>query len=194
MIPKPLSAALEISDFLTKHEITHVLIGGLAAQIHGGTRLTVDTDFTIAASLDEGSEPLVRLITGQFSSRTNNPIELAQKSRMILVTASNGVDVDISLALPGYEFEMFARSIEFEVELGEKLQVCSPEDLIIHKAVAGRPQDIFDIQGVIYRQGNKLDLEYIRDWLWQFSDILGNPSVMSNFESAWEKFINPDSI
>ncbi len=194
MTTKPLAAALEISEFLSENEITYALIGGLAAQILGGTRLTVDTDFTIAASLEEGLEPLVHLITDQFPSRNSDPFDLAKRSRMILVTASNGVEVDFSLALPGYEDEMFTRTIKFEVKPGKNLRVCSPEDLIIHKAVAGRPQDIFDIEGVIYRQGDKLDLSYIRQWLSQFADILGNPEIQAHFEEAWEKFLNPDTI
>jgi len=51
------------------------------------------------------------LITGQFSSRVADPYKFTQQTRMILITASNGVDVDISLALPGYEDEMFARTV-----------------------------------------------------------------------------------
>ena len=112
---------------------------------------------------------------------------------MILVTASNGVEVDISLALLGYEDEMFNRAISYELEAGKNIRLCSPEDLIIHKAVAGRPQDIIDIQGIIYRQGNKLDLSYIRNWLSQFADILENPDIQAHFEDAWGKYLNPDT-
>ena len=100
-----------------------------------------------------------------------------------------GVDVDISLAVPGYEDDLFERAIDFELEPGKKLRLCSAEDLIIHKAVAGRPQDLIDIQGVVYRQGKKLYLAYIRSWLEQFSQLLENPEVSEQFEAAWRNFL-----
>jgi hypothetical protein len=59
-------------------------------------------------------------------------------------------------------------------------------DLIIHKAVAGRPQDLYDIQSVVYRQGVKLDVTYVRHWLEEFADILGNRDVVERFEAAWQ--------
>ena len=107
---------------------------------------------------------------------------------MILITASNGVDVDISLALPGYEDEMFARTVEVELQSGRSIRLCSAVDLIIHKAIAGRLQDVSDIQGVIYRQGDKLNLITIRTWLSQFSDILENREILARFEKSWTEY------
>ena len=106
---------------------------------------------------------------------------IAQQTRMILITASNGVDVDISLALPGYEDEMFARTVEVELQSGRSIRLCSAVDLIIHKAIAGRPQDTIDIQGVIYRQGDKLNIIAIRAWLGQFTEILGEREILDRF-------------
>ncbi|MCJ7532684.1 MAG: hypothetical protein MUO64_16870 [Anaerolineales bacterium] len=128
------------------------------------------------------------MITGQFSSRVADPFQFAQQTCMILITASNGVDVDISLALPGYEDEMFARTVEVELQSGRSIRLCSAEDLIIHKAIAGRPQDTIDIQGVIYRQGDKLNIIAIRAWLGQFSDILENREILARFEKLWLEY------
>jgi hypothetical protein len=95
--------------------------------------------------------------------------------------------VDISLALPGYEDDLFARAVDYEVAPGKSVRLCSAEDLIIHKAVAGRPQDLHDIQGVVLRQGVKLDVTYVRRWLKEFANVLGNPDVIERFEAAWRK-------
>lgn len=187
-------AAWEIHNYLLSQNITYAIIGGIAVHAWGDQRFTKDVDLTIATSLELGSEPLVKIITEHFPSRSSNPFELARNSRMILVTASNEIEVDISLALPGYEDEMFNRVTKYEIEAGKSIILCSPEDLIIHKSVAGRPQDLIDIQGVIFRQRENLDLGYIRDWLRQFAKILENSSLITNFESAWEKLINPDSV
>jgi hypothetical protein len=187
-VAEPFDAALEVAEFLSQNEITYVIIGGLAVQIWGRERLTVDADMTIHASLEAGAAPLVQLITGKFRSRSPDPLQFAKRNRLILIKASNGIDVDISLSMPGYEDNLFARAVAFELEPGKSVNLCSAEDLIIHKAVAGRPQDVIDIQGVVYRQGEKLDLEYIRFWLDQFSQLLENREVAERFESAWRKF------
>lgn len=183
---EPLSAAWEVGQFLTEHHIPYVVIGGLAVQEWGNARLTVDADFTIAAPL-EGLSDTVRLITSHFPSRVPDPQGMAQRARMILISASNGVEVDMSLALPGYEDELFRRVVEIEIDADKLIRVCSAEDLIIHKAVAGRPQDIVDIEGVVLRQSKRLDVAYIRRWLREFSDLLANPDVLERFERPYRK-------
>ncbi len=183
---KPLEAAWEVGQFLSAQNIPYVLIGGLAVQQWGSARLTVDADFTIAAPL-EGSADLVQRITGRFPSRVADPQAMASRTRMILVKAENGVEVDISLALPGYEDELFRRSMDFEIEPGKSIRLCSAEDLIIHKAVAGRPQDVVDIEGVVLRRGDQLDAAYIRRWLAEFANVLAAPEIEQRFERAYRK-------
>jgi len=183
---KPLAAAWEVSQFLEALQVPYVLIGGLAVQQWGSPRLTVDADFTVAASL-EGSADLVKLMTERFSSRVADPLAMARRTRMMLVTASNGVEVDISLALPGYEDDLFRRAINLEVEPGKSIRLCSAEDLIIHKAIAGRPQDLSDIEGVVLRRGEQLDVAYIRRWLAEFAEALAEPDILQRFERAYQR-------
>jgi predicted nucleotidyltransferase len=188
MSSTPLSASYEVGEFLSKNGIRYAVIGGLAVQFWGEPRLTVDVDIAIASNLESGSDELVRLITTHFESRTKEPFEFAKRARMILVSTRDGIDVDISLALPGYEDEMFARAIDLEIEPGKSIRICSAEDLIIHKAVAGRPQDISDIQGVVYRQGDRLEVDYIRPWLKEFAIALEDTVIQERFETAWWRF------
>ena len=180
-----LAAAWEFHQFIAGHNLKYALIGGLAVQKWSEPRFTRDVDLTIAAPLTTGAADLVRLITEHFPSRSADPVDFAVATRMVLVSASNGVDVDISLGLPGYEDHLFARAVDYAVEPGKTIRMCSAEDLIIHKAVAGRPQDLIDIQGVVYRQGKNLETAYIRQWLKDFSDALANPEIAERFESAW---------
>ncbi len=49
--------------------------------------------------------------------------------------------------LPGYEEE----ALTHEVGAGRSVRLCSAEDLIIHKALAGPPQDVLDIEGIVAR-------------------------------------------
>jgi hypothetical protein len=183
---EPFAAAWEVGGFFAERGLQYAVIGGLAVQVWGNARLTIDADLSVAAPLAAGAAELVRLITGRFPSRSADPLDFARSTRMILVTASNGVEVDISLALPGYEDQLFARAVDYEIEPGKAIKICSAEDLIIHKAVAGRPQDLSDIQGVVYRQGQKLDTAYVRQWLAAFAEALADPAVQERFETAWK--------
>lgn len=183
---RPLEAAWEVGQFLKAHNLPYALIGGLAVQQWGSARLTVDADFTVTAPL-EGSANLVRLITEHFPSRVADPQAMALRTRMILIRAKNGVEVDISLALPGYEDDLFRRAVDFEIEPGKSIRLCSAEDLIIHKAVAGRPQDVTDIEGVVLRQGDHLDAAYIRLWLAEFANVLAVSEIEQRFERAYRK-------
>jgi predicted nucleotidyltransferase len=181
-------AAWEVHQFLNKHRIPYVIIGGIAIQKWGDPRFTKDVDMTIATSLTESTASLVRLITTRFPSRITDAQAFVRRSRMILVTASNGIEIDISLAMPGYEDEVLARAVDYELEKGKHIRLCSAEDLIIHKSVAGRPQDVTDIQGVIYRQRDKLDVAYIRQWLKQFAEALETDEPVERFETAWQTY------
>lgn len=188
MSPEPLLAAYEIGSYLNDRGILYAVIGGLAVQVWGEPRLTVDVDLTISTSIEQELSNPVDTILERFPSRVAHALEFARKHRMILITASNGINVDISLGLPGYEDEMLARAIEFEIEPGKSIRLCSAEDLIIHKAIAGRPQDIADIQGIVYRQGDRLNLPYIRRWLNEFGAVLDDTEVQRRFENAWQKY------
>jgi hypothetical protein len=183
---RPLEAAWEFHEFLTAQGIPYVIIGGLAVQYWGQPRLTVDVDLTVLIP-PEDIAGFARMITSHFDSRVPNPVSFARQARMILVRASNGCEVDISLALPGYEDELIPHAVEWQLEPDKCVNLCSAEDLIIHKAVAGRPQDLADIEGVVYRQGDRLDVEYIRHWLREFAAVLENPELLERFESPWQK-------
>ena len=70
--------------------------------------------------------------------RISDPIEFALKSRVLLLKHNQTkIDIDISLGALPFEQEMIERAIEFTTpEL--TVQVATPEDLIITKAVAHR--------------------------------------------------------
>ncbi len=79
------------------------------------------------------------------------------------------------------------RTVAVEIAPDRTIQICSAEDLVIHKAVAGRAQDLRDIEGIIYRQGATLDADYIRYWLNQFSEAMQTSDAVTRFEIAWSK-------
>lgn len=180
------AAAWEIHAFLVSAGIPYAIIGGLAVQWWGEPRLTKDVDLTVVAPLDD-PERFIRQVVDTFAPRIENAVAFARRNRVILVQASNGCPIDISMGLPGYEDAVMQRAVDVELEPGKAVKVCSAEDLIIHKAVAGRPQDVRDIEGIVYRQRDRLDASTIRRWLHIFADLLDNPEVVERFERPWRR-------
>lgn len=181
-----LAAAVEFHDFLTERGISYAIIGGIAVQFWGEPRGTDDLDLTIAVPTEETEEILAAPLA-RFAPRIPDAAEFARKNRVVLLIASSSVPVDVSLGLPGYEVEFMARARLTAVGPERQVRVCSPEDLIIHKALAGRGNDLKDLDMVIASQKARLDTAYIRRWLAFFSDTLAMPDPLDRFEAAWRK-------
>jgi hypothetical protein len=55
-------------------------------------------------------------------------------------------------------------------------------------ALAGRAQDVLDIEGIVARQGNALGLAYVRRWLTELSRVSDDPELTVRFERAWAAY------
>ena len=183
-----IEAAWEIHRFLTARNIPYAIIGELAVQYWGEPRFTKDVDVTVLVPAEDQEKVLCDLLS-RFTPRISDALKFALKNRILLVCTASQCDIDISLGIPGYEEKVVAHVVDYELGNGRNIKFCSAEDLIIHKAVAGRPQDGSDIEGVILRQGKKLDILYIRRWLKEFSSLLEVSEIKQRFENPWKKFL-----
>jgi predicted nucleotidyltransferase len=91
------------------------------------------------------------------------------------------------LGCPGLRRDVL-EAVEIEIRPGISLKVSSPEDLIIQKAIVGRPQDASDMESIVIRQGDRLDVAYIRKWLKSYAEILGDERIVDRFERASSKY------
>ncbi len=177
-------AAWQLHRFLSPRGIPYAIIGGIAVQRWGQPRLTRDVDFTIL--LPPGAEePILREIVAAFPPRIEDAVAFALEHRVLPVEVPGGSEADLSLGLPGYEEAVIARAIAYDLGEGREVRLCSAEDLIIHKALAGRPQDVADVEGVVARQGRALDVAYVRQWLEELARVAEDPEVAARFERIW---------
>ena len=181
-------AAWELYAFLTRLGIPYAIIGGLAVRHWGEPRFTQDVGVTVMLPLDDPVS-ILREIAAHFSPRLPDAVDFARRHRVLLVRASNGVPLDISMGLPGYEEGVMARVVDWELEPGKIVRLCSAEDLVIYKAVAGWPQGLRDIEGIVYRRGPTLDAVTIRHWLEAFAEVLAQPDLAERFETPWRKML-----
>ena len=178
--------AWQLHTFLTARGIPYAIIGGIAVQRWGQPRLTRDVDLTIL--LPRGAEEAtLREIVAAFPARIQDAVAFALEHRVLPVNVPGGSEADISLGLPGYEEHVIGRSVPYDLGNGREVRLCSAEDLIIHKALAGRPQDVLDIEGIVARRGAALDLAYVRRWLEELGRLADDPDVAARFERVWTR-------
>jgi hypothetical protein len=67
---------------------------------------------------------------------------------------------------------------------GVALRTCSAEHLIVYKLVAARPQDLVDVEGIVRRQGRRLDMERIHRWGRELAVLKEDPELLRPFEEA----------
>ncbi len=173
-----------VVDFLNQHRVAHMVIGGLANAVWGEVRMTRDADFKV--STDMLPSDFRRLVLGRFPERQIGLPQHLRSSFVIHIWAMPDVAVDLLMSVFDYERQAIARAVDATIE-GIPARVCTAEDLIIHKAIANRTQDWMDIEGVLLRQGNKLDLVYLRDWLAQFAEALENPELLKRFNEMYDR-------
>ncbi|MEW6171582.1 MAG: hypothetical protein AB1510_00730 [Bacillota bacterium] len=97
-------------------------------------------------------ESFLKRTVKRFQPRFPDAVDFARKSRVLLLTATNGRPIDISLGIPDYELEAMAQDAIVTWPGGKAVRLISSEDLIIHKCVAGRPHDLEDVERILVRQ------------------------------------------
>jgi hypothetical protein len=159
-----------------------MLFGGLAAILHGVSRATRD----VAATLVGGTASLEQTLAtlGQHGIGPRIPEALAFAGRhhvLLLRHEASGVDVDITLAWLPFELEAIASAPTMTIA-DIRLPVVRPEDLVIYKVVAWRPQDKQDVERLLAGHGDVIDLGRARRVLAEFASAIEEPERLDEFE------------
>jgi len=172
----PLAALMR---WFKQSNLRGAIVGGVAASLRGKPRLTKDID---AIVLEARAETL--LMGGSefgFTPRIPDALEFSRQTGVLLLQyMPGGIDIDISLGALRFEDEVIDRSSWIEVGRTQ-LRVASAEDIIIMKAIAGRPRDVMDIENIL-QMNPDLDIERIRHWVREFSAVLEAPEIYDDLE------------
>ena len=179
----PLLAILrDLVAWLQAEKIPGVLIGGLAASLLGRPRLTRDVDVLVLLVEGQWADFLNIGAGYGFIPRRDDALAFAQKNRVLLVRhRQSGIDIDIVFGSLLFEKEAVARATWMELG-GVRVPLPLPEDLIIMKAVAHRPQDLADIEAILAAHP-KLNLRRVRRWVREFAAALSMPEILSDLEA-----------
>jgi hypothetical protein len=157
-----------------------VVIGGVAVALWGEPRVTRDVDLKIQLGREE-AERLLALLIPDYTPLLPDPRLALREQAMLFVQDSAGTRLDLLLADTPYDVQAIQRGQLVEVEPGATIRACSPEDLIIYKLVSTRLRDREDAEGVVRRQGDKLDDGYVLHWLRQFELALDDSTLVAEY-------------
>jgi hypothetical protein len=181
-LPGVLAAAGEIQEFCHQRGWRFCFIGGVAVQRWGEPRLTQDVDLTLLTGFG-AEESFIDPLLKDFVSRRPDARAFGLQHRVLLLQTTKGVPVDV--ALGGFPFEersMQRSSPWVWAEDGQSLVTCGAEDLVVHKAFAGRDLDWGDVERVLTRQHGKLDFKLIQNELKPLLELKGEPEALRKLE------------
>ena len=170
----PLAAALARTRAqLDRLEVGWAVIGGLALAVRAEPRQTRDVDVAIAVADDAEAERIVReLVASGYRHAEAGVFEQKSQRRLATVRllapgaagAARPVSVDLFFRSSCIEPELVAAADELEVLGGLSLPVASIGHLIALKVLAGRAQDLADVDNLL-RVARPEDLDRAKEAL-----------------------------
>jgi len=148
------AALIRLDTDLQALGLRWALVGGWAVSLRGEPRTTRDLDVTVAVSSDRQAERIARdLLHRGYDFLPESVIEQTAVHRLATVrflspATPEGCVVDLLFASSGIEPEVVAAASRLEVLPGLEVPVVQLGHLIALKVLAGRAQDIADLQSL----------------------------------------------
>jgi Nucleotidyl transferase AbiEii toxin, Type IV TA system len=153
LIDRPPLSADEILRRLVERGVDFVVIGGIAAVLHGSARNTWDLDICFAtddANLAAVGDVLVALgarLKGVDEDVTFVPDKRTLRQIEVLTLVTSLGELDVLARPPGAPaYEELRRHADRYDLGGFNVSVASIDDLIAMKQAAGRPKDLLDLE------------------------------------------------
>jgi hypothetical protein len=175
------TTALEIQRLCEGQAWPFCIIGGVAVQRWGEPRFTKDVDLTLFTGFGE-EEYFLEFWLKHFQLRPPCTRTSALTTRVLFLSTLQGVPIDIAFGATSFERRSIKRSSLWPMPEGEALRTCSAEDLLVHKCFANRDQDWVDVDGILARQWEKLDLKQVWKELKPLTELKETPEIITRLE------------
>ncbi len=126
------------------HDVRYVVIGGIAAVLHGVPRATFDLDILIEATAPNAERLLQALRQAGFG--TADLVDAQGILANEITVFNDRVRIDVQTSTPGLTFQDAWSHRETMGYQGQKFYVASRQDLMASKRAAGRPRDLEDVR------------------------------------------------
>lgn len=176
-----LGALTDLARWLEAAGAPAMIVGGIAASILGRPRATRDID-ALALVPEERWNGLVASAKAHgILPRIEDPLEFTRRTRVLLLRhVGSSIDIDVILGGLPFETEAVSRASVHDIG-GVRVRLPQVEDLLIMKAIAHRPHDLRDIEGLL-DVFPKADVESVRRFLRAFATAAEIPDLPEEFE------------
>ncbi len=172
-----LGEALEAAGF------PWMCIGGIAVIAQGVRRTTTDIDVALRGEGVDLSALVRRLARHGIRPRIDDAVAFARRTQVLLLEhVRTGVELDVSLAWLSFEHEALAAHVSIDFG-GVVAPAARPEDLVIYKVFAGRPQDLKDAEALLLMHRRKMDLDRVRKVLQQLGEMAGDDELIGRLNA-----------
>jgi hypothetical protein len=177
-----LEAALDaLGRALTESKAPWMIIGGIAIIARGVRRFTTDIDAAVRGDAVRPEVLLEIFARNGIQPRIPDALPFARANLVLLLRhESTGVDLDVSFAWSAFEHD--ALDACTLADFGRvQAPMCTAEDLVVFKAIAGRARDIEDAEALLGLYP-AIDLKRVRRRVKELSILAEAPELMENFE------------
>ena len=147
---------------LNAADVRYVVVGGVATILHGYVRATTDIDLIVDLQIDEakkaietlsgkGYKPRIPVQAMEFADNNKRKQWIETKGMTVFSMfhpEQPGLSIDLFAQYPIPFDDLWERSQVFDVD-GTDIRVCSLDDLIRLKQLAGRNKDMDDIEKLL---------------------------------------------
>ncbi|MEK7866287.1 MAG: nucleotidyl transferase AbiEii/AbiGii toxin family protein [Planctomycetota bacterium] len=161
-----------VAGALDRERIDFLLIGGMAMSVWVEPRLTKDCDIVVKVRKTDQARLKVGLVAAGARA-TSLEMRLLFERPFIRFKTTGGPILDVHRCLTAHDRSAFDHSVKLE-KWGHTFRVATPEDLVLYKLQAWRPQDRIDIQSLL-SQVRDLDRTYIESWLDRIRESTNEP-------------------
>ena len=183
-VPAALLAALaDLVRWLDAAKMPSMVIGGVAASVLGQPRLTQDVDALAFLPEADWANALAAGARHGILPRIDDALDFAGRSRVLLMRhAESGIDIDLTFGRLPFEQAAIDNSEIHDIG-GVPVRLPRVEDLIIMKALARRPKDLLDIDGLLAAHP-ETDLVAVRRWVREFATAMSMSDMLDDFDKV----------
>lgn len=155
---------LLIEAALESARIPHAFGGAIALAYYATPRATIDIDVNVFVESDRATDVLAALARLGADEPTPNEATRLRRDGQARVRWGS-TPIDLFFSYDAFHDACMERRRAFPFGEGETIQVLSPEDLVIFKAIFDREKDWRDIAELVFAMAEELDVGWIEDWL-----------------------------
>ena len=183
-VPATLQAALaDLVKWLDDTKMPSMIIGGVAASVLGQPRLTHDVDALAILPEADWANAVATAVSYGILPRIESPLDFARRSRVLLMRhAESGIDIDVTFGRLSFEQNAIDNSEIHDIG-GLRVRLPRVEDLLIMKAVARRPKDLQDIEGLLAAHP-EADVVAVRQWVREFATAMSMSEMLDDFDKV----------